>query len=89
MGLLRRADRLRSSQQGGEKMSAVIWVPLWLISIVVGGLAGKAKGYPYRGFVLGAVLSILGLIIILLMRPAGQSVHTDWEQIKRQSGGDL
>lgn len=70
-------------------MSAAIWVPLWIISIVAGGLVGKAKGYPYRGFVLGGGLSILGLIIILAKRQAGQSVHADWEQIKRQSGGDL
>lgn len=70
-------------------MPAAIGIPLWLISIVAGGLVGRAKGYPYRGFVLGAVLSVLGLIIILMTRPAGQSVHTDWEEIKRQSGGDL
>jgi len=70
-------------------MAAAIWVPLWLISIVAGGLVGRVKGYRYRGFVLGALLSIPGLVIILIMRPAGQSVHTDWEQIKRQSGGDL
>jgi len=70
-------------------VAAAIWVPLWLISIVAGGLVGRVKGYRYRGFVLGALLSIPGLVIILIMRPAGQSVHTDWEQIKRQSGGDL
>ena len=70
-------------------MSAILWVPLWLISIVAAGLIGKSKGYPYGGFILGALLSVLGVIIILLKRPAGQSVHTDWEQIKRQTGGDL
>ncbi len=68
-------------------MSAALWIPLWLISILVAGFIGKSKGYPYRGFILGAVLSILGVIIVLLRRPAGESVHTDWEEIKRQSRG--
>jgi hypothetical protein len=70
-------------------MSAALWVPLWLISIPTAGVIGRSKGYPYRGFVLGALLSIIGVIIILLRRPAGQSVHTDWEQIKQESRGDL
>lgn len=70
-------------------MSAALWVPLWIISIGAAGLIGKSKGYPYRGFVLGALLSVLGVIVIACRRPAGQSVHTDWEQVKRHMGGDL
>lgn len=68
-------------------MSAALWVPLWLISIPTAGAIGRSKGYPYRGFVLGALLSMIGVIIILLRRPADQSVHTDWEQIKQESRG--
>jgi hypothetical protein len=70
-------------------MSAALWIPLWLMSIPAAGFIGRSKGYPYRGFILGAVLSILGVVIILLRRPAGRSVHTDWEQIKQESRGDL
>lgn len=68
-------------------MSAALWVPLWLASIAGAGLIGRHKGYQYTGFVLGALLSVLGVVIIALKRPRGY-IGAEWEQAKQDTTGE-
>jgi hypothetical protein len=44
-------------------MPAALSIPLWILSRAAARLIGKAKGYPYRGFVPGTVLSALKMTI--------------------------
>jgi uncharacterized protein (DUF983 family) len=47
-----------------------MWVALiWIPAVIVGGIIGSRKGKGGLGFVLGLLLSWLGVIIIAVVQP--------------------
>jgi hypothetical protein len=49
-----------------------VFLLLWIVLGIIGGMIGKEKGRSGDGFCLGIVLGPIGLIIIALMRPVGE-----------------
>jgi len=46
---------------------------IWLFVALTGWLVGRAKERGVEGFALGAVLGVIGIIIVALMKPAPRS----------------
>jgi hypothetical protein len=38
-----------------------------VVCSVIGGLIGRAKGYPVAGFVWGALLGLIGIVVVLCL----------------------
>lgn len=54
-------------------MSTEVIIGIWAACAVLGAVIGSSKGKGVTGFVLGAVLGVIGLIIVVLLKPAPTS----------------
>jgi hypothetical protein len=59
----------------------VIWSEIF--SVIAGTMVGKRKGTPVGGFVLGLVLSWVGVIIVACVRPSREELVR--REVERQS----
>jgi hypothetical protein len=55
-------------------MAAAVFL-VWLAVAGVGWMVGKTKGRGLLGFVLGALLGLIGIIIVAVMKPARPSAR--------------
>lgn len=53
-----------------EKYYLIVGVVSTVVFGILGYQSGKFKGRPFLGFILGATLSFLGLLIVQTMSPA-------------------
>lgn len=59
-------------------------VAVWGFSVLVGWIVGAAKGRGVAGFVLGLLLGVLGVIVVVCMRPTAVVEARRVEEIRAE-----